>query len=354
MGILAVLSECDSVIEQLRADSRRPFSRFNLRYQEENPAAILLPHLSVLKHLTELLQLRAFAELVLGRTEEAFNDVKLMLYLADASRQEPILISQLVRMEQMQLALEPIAHGMRQWSDPQLQEFQRRLGQFNFCADTKRALEAERAVFGGGVIDFLRRSPDKYNALASNESELPTALFVAMPSGWFDFEKLNYYRLFEGYMAPAVDLSNCLVNPTSVQQAEQRIGTILAKSPGALFLRHRFFARVLIPSLAGIFRKTAFGQEGVDAASIACALERYRRAHGEFPDALDALMPQFADKLPKDIITGQPLRYRRAENGQYLVYSVGWNERDDGGNVAAGKREQTYAAIEGDWVWRGE
>jgi len=65
-------------------------------------------------------------------------------------------------------------------------------------------------------------------------------------------------------------------------------------------------------------------------------------------------MPQFADKLPKDIITGQPLHYRRAENGQYLVYSVGWNERDDGGNVAAGKREQTYAAIEGDWVWRGD
>jgi hypothetical protein len=75
-GILAALSEYDSAIEQLRTDSRRPSSRFNLHYQEEDPAAIL-PYLSVLKRLTEILQLRASAELALGRNEEAFTDVKL-------------------------------------------------------------------------------------------------------------------------------------------------------------------------------------------------------------------------------------------------------------------------------------
>ncbi len=46
-------------------------------------------------------------------------------------------------------------------------------------------------------------------------------------------------------------------------------------------------------------------------ARMAIALERYRLAHGEFPESLDALAPQFMEKIPHDIINGQPLHYRR-------------------------------------------
>ena len=113
MAVLAALSECDTLIEELRTDSKRPYSRFNIRYNEDNPAAILLPHLAVLKHLCQIVQLRASAELVLGRTEEAFAEVNLMFRLIDASRDEPILISQLVRMALLQLTLQPVAEGMR-------------------------------------------------------------------------------------------------------------------------------------------------------------------------------------------------------------------------------------------------
>ena len=39
-------------------------------------------------------------------------------------------------------------------------------------------------------------------------------------------------------------------------------------------------------------------------AQIVCALERYRLAHGEYPGTLDALSPQFIEKIPHDIIGG--------------------------------------------------
>ena len=42
----------------------------------------------------------------------------------------------------------------------------------------------------------------------------------------------------------------------------------------------------------------------VNEAQIACALERYRLAHGEYPETLDALVPQFIEKVPHDIIGG--------------------------------------------------
>jgi len=86
-------------------------------------------------------------------------------------------------------------------------------------------------------------------------------------------------------------------------------------------------------------------------ARVAIALERYRLAHGDFPESLDVLAPQFIAKLPHDVINGQPLHYRRTSDGQFVLYSVGWNETDDGGEV--GLTKKGYLDIsQGDWVWR--
>ena len=54
--------------------------------------------------------------------------------------------------------------------------------------------------------------------------------------------------------------------------------------------------RLLLPALGNAVRKFAYGQASVDLARVAIALERYRLAHGEYPESLDALAPQFIDK----------------------------------------------------------
>jgi hypothetical protein len=372
-GVLAELSEGDPVIEEIRAASRRRYSRFEIRYEEDCPAGILLPHLASLKHLCLILQLRASAELALERTEEAASDINLMLYLADACRDEPIMVSQMTRMAQLQLAIQPIVEGLDQWSEPQLRAFQERLQRFDFCADIKRAFEAERVLLGGGVIDYLRRNPDQYEMLEGIEPgvNLPGFLWAAAPTGWFDFEKLNYNRVFDDYLMLGIDLVSRRISPGASRRADERLTALLSKPWPTLFLRHRFFCRFLVPGFSGTLQKTAFAQTAADTTAIACALERYRLAHGHFPEALEALtsrfgMPaegtrpaEFIDKLPHDIINGEPLKYRCTKDGQYVLYSVGWNETDDGGSVAVGKgseRGSRYDGLgappEGDWVWR--
>jgi hypothetical protein len=88
-------------------------------------------------------------------------------------------------------------------------------------------------------------------------------------------------------------------------------------------------------------------------AHVAIALERYRLAHGEFPESLDAFAPQFMEKIPHDIINGQPLHYRRTSDGQFILYSIGWNETDEGGVVVLKKgKTPEVDRDEGDWVWR--
>jgi hypothetical protein len=95
--------------------------------------------------------------------------------------------------------------------------------------------------------------------------------------------------------------------------------------------------------------KYAHGQECVDLARVAIALERHRLAHGEYPESLAALAPQFMKNIPQDIIGGQPLKYHR-NNDSFILYSIGWNEKDDGGTIAL----TSQSAVDwnnGDWVW---
>jgi hypothetical protein len=66
-------------------------------------------------------------------------------------------------------------------------------------------------------------------------------------------------------------------------------------------------------------QKCARNQTIVNQAPIACALERYLLAHGEYPESPDVLIPQFIAEIPHDVIGGQPPHYRRAAGGTFLL-----------------------------------
>jgi hypothetical protein len=107
----------------------------------------------------------------------------------------------------------------------------------------------------------------------------------------------------------------------------------------------------MTPNFANVIRKLALDQTSVDEAQIACALERYRLANGRYPDALAALSPRFISTVPQDIIGGGPLKYHTTGDGQYMLYSIGWDETDEGGTVVMGSDGKTQDIAQGDWVW---
>jgi hypothetical protein len=107
----------------------------------------------------------------------------------------------------------------------------------------------------------------------------------------------------------------------------------------------------LFPSVSGAVAKSARLQTYVDAARVACALERYRLANGQFPETLDVLASHLIGSVPNDVMDGQPLRYLRTANG-YILYSIGWNKTDDGGKLAWNNgKTPTVNSKSGDWVW---
>jgi hypothetical protein len=77
-------------------------------------------------------------------------------------------------------------------------------------------------------------------------------------------------------------------------------------------------------------------------------LERHRLATGRFPESLEALVPGIITRLPHDPLTGETYHYRRLSDAAFVLYSVGWDGKDDGGKPGT----TPFDEKEGDWVWR--
>ncbi len=360
--VLLALSKFNPVIEQLRTDSTRPYSRFPLEYDDENKAAILLPHLAELKRYAQVLQLRAIAELQNGQNDKALDDVGLALRLTEAIRTEPILISHLVRIAMVNLTLQPIYEGLveHKWSGAQLAELNSELAELNFGTDFKLTMHGEIG-FQDAIVRYLRQHPSQYPILmgytgnyedksAADSIVTAAMVFHLVPSGWFYQNQLQCARVMEEFFLPIVDTNKeqTIFSPAIASRA-----TAYVENGRRHPTPYNILESSMLPSPGYAARKFAYGQESVDLARVAIALERFRLARGEYPESLDELAPQFIPKLPHDIINGQPLHYHRTSDGQFVLYSVGWNEADDGGTVAFYQGSSEHVDIsKGDWVWR--
>ena len=86
------------------------------------------------------------------------------------------------------------------------------------------------------------------------------------------------------------------------------------------------------PALAKIGEACSRIQAALRCEATALAAERYRREHGAWPQSLDLLSPDLIASVPNDPFTGDPLIYRRLPDS-VVIYSVGLDGKDDGGNV---------------------
>ncbi|MBW8864048.1 MAG: hypothetical protein JF609_03815 [Verrucomicrobia bacterium] len=358
--VLLALSKYDPVIEELRRASQLPYSRFPLEYDKDDPAAILLPHLAALKRSSQMLQLRAVAELQAGRSDQALADIKLNFRLMEAVRSEPFIISQLVRFAILQLTLQPVYEGLAEhrWSDAQLVELEGELAKLDCLQDYAISIRCEPAAHIK-LIDYMERDRgrglrllDELDRFDLREDRLTFGthvLFYLAPKGWFYQNELRLAQLNQQWNQPMVDATKRVVVPQMAQEHK----AAEAKLEGTPY---GFLAQTLLPWLGTYAQKTALAQNAADMARVALALERSRLAHGNYPETLEGLAPQFIATLPHDVIGGGPLKYRRTSDGRFVLYSIGWNEKDDGGVVVfdQGVRDVigNFNRNEGDWDWQ--
>ncbi|MBI5802294.1 MAG: hypothetical protein HZA92_16410 [Verrucomicrobia bacterium] len=356
--VLKALSRYDTELAELRTAATRPHTWFNIHVTEDG-ASTLLPHLSVLKSATEVVRLRAVAELAAGRTNEAFADVQLMFRLADTLKDEPIFITHLVRIAMHTMALRAIWEGLadHRWSDAQLAHWQADLAKLNFGVEVRHAMAGERAIYYR-AIDFLRRKPEMFSSIveaADGGWRPPDGPGIrAIPAGWFYREQISYNRLFDDFIVSALPSEAGKFDPARIRSKSAAMTDELQREhrPSKAILSHRWISNRLLPALGKAMHRACQAQGFAQLAITACALERHWLARGSYPESLGALAPEFAKQLPLDPMSGQPFHYERTADGRFRLWSVGWNGKDDGG--AVGLREPAKKELDfekGDWVW---
>ncbi len=117
--------------------------------------------------------------------------------------------------------------------------------------------------------------------------------------------------------------------------------------------------RMLMPGFSNAAMIRRLGESQCDAAKIAVALTRFRRAHGgAWPGTLDDLVPAYINAVPPDPWTGNPIHYE-VQDGRANVWSEvpedrqfeqGQNDRD-----RSGWMNSLRANIGKRWIWfRGD
>jgi len=342
--ILAGLSRGGPDLAEMCRAAALPRSQFPIHYDEAFDA--LLRHLALLKAVQQNLQLRCAAHLAAGETDAAFSDATNALNVAELLREEPLLISQLVRYAQLSIAVNTVWQGLAEhrWTDAQLQFLQERLEQFDCWPGLILAFEGERA---GGILvmDRLVHDPLVYGAFMDTPPPMIRALWVLPRSVMrqnevalvrYETQKLEGFREVKA-TATESGLSAAIRAHVSPVEADLP----RRYSPYTVMLK------ILAPATSKAGDRTARTQSMLRLAAVACALERYHLASGAFPDRLDQLVPKFIEHVPHDPMSGEAFRYERTDDGWFRLYSVGLDGQDNGGQMGADGRKDR----DEDWPW---
>ncbi|MEQ2007932.1 MAG: protein kinase [Limisphaerales bacterium] len=318
------------------------------------PMENLIPNFTSFRIAAQTYACLCYTHLLLGDADAALKDLQMLRRATDAvqSCEPPSLVEAMIRVAFAGLLASVVEETLAEnlWPDSHLQQLQRLCEGIDLADDFQRAFRG--GVRAGGLRGVESRlKTDKARLLgdvlgAKEEAKSLTLLLALLvPEGWIDQNKALFARLAGAYASDPKTLSK------EDQAAHFRF---LNGNLEGFFRPYLQLSVAGIPN--GIKARAAMQHRHVqmNLAYTALALERHRAAKGAYPDTLAALVPEFAAKLPPDIFDGQPLRYRRTADGKYLLYSLGWNSKDDGGTAGVGKDGKPLLFGDGpDWVWQG-
>jgi hypothetical protein len=338
---------------------------------------LLLPHLGPLKSLGQDLNTCALYEMRRGNLPGAIDQIKDALTVARLLENERILISQLIRQAIATIAIGGTWQAMQYegWTDAQLADLQQTWESTEFLTPMSHAIEMERAV----VIELFDKMRGSVDAAAQNFSGLGGGSGGTRPPMTSLGDLFSYIGDHAGEL-----LTRGLVIPTwqfawsredeyvyltwtqtrlDVLRAADRTGydassraTIrnrsLPSAEGINNLRHRFSIQ-LVGGLEHVIDRTVNAEGLKELAVTALALQRYQLRHGHPASSLEQLVPEFLPALPRDYWSGQTLRYRLVPGQPPLLYGVGTDGHDDGGDPTPRQGTLKSAGLVGgrDVVW---
>jgi hypothetical protein len=370
--------------ELLKQAANYPALDFHIDYSKGFEA--LLPHLAPLKHGAQKLSATALCDLHNGNAASAATNICALLALVEGERDDRMEISQLVRM-----AMAPIAAAAT-WEllqstnvpDAKLAKLQKGWSELEFIAAMEKSCLMERAIlesffkkaqssnaefqrmFGRSASSGWTSSGDwLQDARDFAEAARDDGAIFLWRTSWSYSDELRSLKYQQAELEALRTIKTDQVFQPAYDNMTARMAALRGTNSSSM---DRLIEYLGMDQFRWMFSEISDGSGRIIGRVLAAetckrvvvtaiALKRFQLKHGNYPDTLSELTPEFLAAVSVDPVDGKPLRYHRNADGTFLLYSIGENGVDDGGDVTPLESVSSFAASSWywqrgrDWVW---
>lgn len=316
-----------SITEQ---GTRRDLCRYDLNYNEG--LGIRINHVLHLRNLARILCAKAYLEAENGNPDSAWNMVLTQLKFADALRTEPVLISQIIRMQMIRLSCDTIKK-LCEIAPPNTQqtgEIKSLLKDFDDIRTLIFSIDAERLLIGEQIFNLPKDELYK-TGLKNIQKDADGPIYRLIFYG-ITFKPLFFadHAAYLRYMHEGVRFAERPYSPEEAEVLEKEIQK-----------KRHIVTSILAPAL---FRLKEIHCQMIAQLRIVqtgLALLQYKQANNAFPAKLDMLKLQNIS----DPFSERPLIFKTEGEG-FVLYSFGPDQKDNNGSPRQKNQETDW-----DIVW---
>jgi hypothetical protein len=277
-----------------------------------------------------------------GGVEQALQDVESLASLAQWDRGECTLVAQAIRVAVTSLGLATCWEilNVPGWTDPQLARLQAAWEAVHPVEAIEFAFVGYRA-FTGELDKLARKTSFRQTGRFTGVTMFPQGSVQGLLA---DYVWFPIYRLTSINADALFHLKAAEETITGLRMVEAHRPWKEAKQhldqPGVWIsqvdrfpTKFRYWVSLTsFPNTQRVTSNAVRAETERELTLAAIALKRYQLRHGSLPASLNSVVPEFLSALPYDPMSGKALCYRPGLNGGYVLYSVGEDGTDDGGD----------------------
>lgn len=228
------------------------------------------------------------------------------------------------------------------WSDEQLARLQAAWQRVDLISGLQPVAEVERATMLN-VLEELARPDGKYTRqqiLGGTAGTQTPARFmenyVISPFWRTTLASQDAQFLLENFQ-PAIVAARSISKDKSWLKVKPPLEESAARQnqEEGITPRRLLVSNVMLANFSRAFESVLRTETMRQMLLADIALKRYHLRHGKYPADLNALAPQYLPSPPVDFMVGRPLQYHLEADGDFTLYSVGADGRDDHGDAYA-------------------
>jgi hypothetical protein len=373
------LTRCRDGLNLLRQAAQCPALDFQLDYLQW--CYPLLPHLAQFRPSFQLLTADTINNLHRGDAATAATNVVAMLGLVRGTAGERTGVSQLFRTALAAIAMNATWELLQSpnLSDEELATLQRGWTELKFIEPARDALAMERAMdlltlqrMRDSGAQFRQLIPSSGSSSITSNSSFGDVVETVVHNVADGTQEASW-RFGSSYPDQLRALKGCQVLLESVRAVQSGQPFLMVFEREAARLADLGLAREKEDSersprsfgcdlgsifseaaaaLSRIINKVFLSEVRRELTTTALALKRYQLRHDQYPAELSALVPEFLPAIPRDPADGKPLRYQLKHAAEFLLYSIGEDGVDNGGDASPATQSETFSWQRGrDLVW---